>query len=496
MRIRQTIKRGAARATAVALVALAALAAGLVIPSLAQQVSAVFSGPPYLVGPTITPTTTVPEAGEYIAVDPNNYKNLLAVVNDFAIPRAGYPSMFTPKYAFSSDNGATWVDSYVPLDNNGWPITADGQIWLSYENPVVAVDLQGNAYVVAMGSNGGIWANAPPVWPFNNANGLYVSVTTLKSLRKLGTGASGGFTAAQVYPVATDLDPNTLFLNQWPWIAVDNSRNSTTSGNVYVSWTRTPWPSCENDILLSRSTDHGKTWSAPIRVSAKNQGGGVYGSQVAVGPKGEVYVVYFFHGFNGNAKLYLTKSTDGGVTFSRPVAIISSFNTLTFDSTYLHWALPALAASPASGNVYVLYSDQPNKSVGAEVEFIRSTDGGATFSAPVVINDVAAGHQFMAAITVDSAGVIHASWFDTRNSPTDSSIYDIYAAFSEDDGATFSPNARVTASSVNADGLPFIGFYMGIAAGGGFAHPVWCNGGAYPGIPGFGGLQTATLTLP
>src|SRR5207253_3970709 len=126
-----------------------------------------------------------------------------------------------------------------------------------------------------------------------------------------------------------------------------------------------------------------------------------------------------------------------------------------------------------NGNVYVVYADQPNKIVGAEVEFIRSTDGGATFSDPAAINDSLTGQQFMPAVTVDEAGVIHASWFDTRNSPSDSSVFDIYATFSTDAGVMFRPNARVTANSINLCGSTFIGDYAGIAAGGGFAHTVW-----------------------
>jgi len=35
-----------------------------------------FSGSPYTVGVSVFPTTTVPEAEEHIAVDPNNFNNL------------------------------------------------------------------------------------------------------------------------------------------------------------------------------------------------------------------------------------------------------------------------------------------------------------------------------------------------------------------------------------------------------------------------------------
>jgi hypothetical protein len=113
------------------------------------------------------------------------------------------------------------------------------------------------------------------------------------------------------------------------------------------------------------------------------------------------------------------------------------------------------------------------------------------------MNDVATGEQFMPAVTVDSAGVIHACWLDTRNNPGDSSHHDVYATFSTDDGLTFRPNVRVTEGKIDTDSCSFIGDYIGIAAGGGSAHPVWNTGGSpASGVLGFSLLQTATLTLP
>ena len=44
--------------------------------------AATFSGLPYIVGPTVQPTTTSPEAEEVIAVDPNNSKTLVAAIID------------------------------------------------------------------------------------------------------------------------------------------------------------------------------------------------------------------------------------------------------------------------------------------------------------------------------------------------------------------------------------------------------------------------------
>src|SRR5262249_53214922 len=245
--------------------------------------------------------------------------------------------------------------------------------------------------------------------------------------------------------------------------------------------------------------DQGKTWSTPLQISPPGHGQLVDKPQIVVGPAGEVYVVYKdVHGQN-NDQLFLAKSTDGGLSFSSPAAITPTYNDLTFPATYINVeSLPALAVSPSNGNVYVVYPDQPD-GLSSQVEFIRSTDGGGSFSAPVVINDALTGQHFQPAVTVDDAGVIHASWYDTRNSPTDPTKLDIYSL---DTGATFSPNAKVTwPSSPTTPGVDvgtaiFFGDYTGIAAAAGHAHPVWTSGGTNADGSGQGMLQTATLTIP
>lgn len=422
-----------------------------------------FVGNGYTVGPTVTPTTTAPEAEEEIAVDPLNYANLVASISDFSL-RGGFN---TTKFAISNDNGATWTESFVPL-SNGFPATADGALWAANSDPVVGIDRFGNIYVASL------YLNASSS---NSANGIYVSVGNL-------SGGAGSLSVATTYPVVTNLSPSTTLNDDKDWIAIDNSSNPATTGNVYVTWTH--FTRTTNYILISSSNTHGTSWVVPLQISDPSQNGAVQGSQVAVGPSGEIYVSYLVSLTGNQGQIFLAKSTDGGNTFSTPAAASPIFNQLSFLATYRVDSFPAMAVSPVTGNVYVLYADQPNSTVSAEIEFVASTDGGNTFSAPVVINDVSTGQQFFPAIAVDGSDVIHASWFDTRNS-SDNEHYDGYATFSENAGATFSPNARATTKLINATSASFIGDYSGIAASGYFAHPAWTNAV---------NLQTARLTLP
>src|SRR5439155_20368835 len=94
----------------------------------------------------VTPTSTFPEAEEHIAVDPNNSSNLVAAVSDFDQAGGG---VNTTKYVFSADNGATWTESYVPMDpfGLGFLMTGDGFFLVANSDPVVAIATQGFVFM-------------------------------------------------------------------------------------------------------------------------------------------------------------------------------------------------------------------------------------------------------------------------------------------------------------------------------------------------------------
>jgi hypothetical protein len=433
-----------------------------------------FSGSPYIVGATITPTSTVPEAEEHIAVDPNNFNNLIAMISDFS-QNGGFN---LSKFAFSSNDGGAWFENFVPT-SGGFPVTADGHIWQANSDPVVAIDKLGNVYLanLYLQVSGNHVTN----------DGYYVCSATLRS--------GPTFTAAGCHAVKTTLK-KTSVLEDKEWLAVDNS-SSAFSGNVYAVWTH--FTASSNMIFFSRSTNHGVTWSAPIQISPAAQNGAVQGSQVAVGPNGTVYVAYEVFLAGGQGQHFIAQSTNGGVSFGSPVAMTPAFNNLSFSATYRDNSFPALAVSPVSGQgfIYDVYTDQPG--TNSRTAFVRSqTAGGLTFTAPVSANDATTGQRLMPAVAADTNGVVHLSWFDTRNSGGSTGTLDIFATFTTSNGSNFAPNARVTSVQIDAGGAGFIGDYSGIAAKPnrttGLAHPAWNSGGV--GGTTSGRMQTATLTVP
>jgi hypothetical protein len=438
-----------------------------------------FSGPPYTVGPTFTPTSTVPEAEEHIAVDPSNSNNLVAMISDFSILRAGF-FFNTSKFSVSTNNGSSWSESFVPLNASKFPVTSEGHVWQANSDPVVAIDKLGNVYLA------NLYIQVNSVGNATN-DGFYVCSAPMSS--------GPTFTAASCRPVRTNLNATSVFEDK-DWIATDNS-TAATSGNVYAIWTH--FTASSDMIFFSRSTDHGMTWSTPIQINPASQNGAVQGSQVAVGPAGQVYVSYevFFAGNKGQH--FIAKSTDGGISFGAPVAQTPIFNNLSFGATYRDNSFPALAVSPVVGKgfVYDVYTDQPGAS--SRTAFVRSKiAGGLVFTTPKRVNDITTGQRLMPAIAADTNGVVHISWFDTRNSGGSTNLLDIFATFTKDNGAIFAPNARVTSTPINAGNAGFIGDYAGIAAGPNgstnFAHPVWTNGGV--GGTTSGQMRTAAIIAP
>lgn len=433
-----------------------------------------FSGSPYSVGATLTPTSTEPEDEEHIAVDPRNFNHLVAMISDFSL-NGGFN---TSKYAVSTNNGASWSEGFVPL-SGGFPATADGHVWNANSAPVVAIDKLGNVFLA------NLYLDVDGFFVTND--GYYVCSATL---------ASGPtFTQANCHPVRTTLRPSAN-LEDKVWLAADNT-NSQNSGTLYASWTH--FTATSDMIFFSRSTDHGVTWSNAIQVNPPTHNGAVQGSQVAVGPGGQVYVAYELFFVGGTGQHYIAKSTNGGVSFGPAVPMTPVFNNLSFSATYRENSYPALAVSPVKGQgfIYDVYTDQPSHN--ARTAFVRSKAAGMlTFTPPTSVNDVTAGQRLMPAAAADTNGVLHVSWFDTRNSGTATDRLDIYATYSKDNGANFAPNARLTSVQVHAGIATFLGTYSGIAAGPNgatsFAHPVWTSGA-------FGGstnpqMQTTTLTVP
>jgi hypothetical protein len=205
-----------------------------------------------------------------------------------------------------------------------------------------------------------------------------------------------------------------------------------------------------------------------------------------VTPNGIVHVAW--NDFSQNIED--ASSADGGVSFGPP-HLISPTNVLiatTIPAQNSRGVLiyPACGADtstgPAHGTLYCSWVDE-NGTNGLDLFVSRSTNGGSSWSRPLIVNDDSAGaenDQFNQWLSVDPVnGSVNLSWYDTRLDPAHEKT-NVFYSRSADGVLTYAANVKVTSAATDetAQGSDFgnqYGDYEGIAAFGGIVHPVWTD---------------------
>ncbi|MEO8287170.1 MAG: S-layer homology domain-containing protein [Chloroflexota bacterium] len=400
------------------------------------------------------------ESESSVVINPTNPNNIVAFSN-----LASENSIFR---GYTMDGGTTWTRGTVATN----AACCDGQ---------AAFDSFGNLFMVYI--NGSV-------------NQIFVILST-----------DGGATFSS--PVAAGAGS----VDQ-PSIAVGN-------GSVWVDWN-------QSGSMMARGapvTGLG-TWGPFGAVQTIPSGTGSFGG-IAVGPGpngGKVMVTYQSPtGGQGPATIYVNVDSDGlGAGNFGPRITATTTNVGGFDyipaqngrsvdaESGLVWDA---TGGPFNNTAYLVYTEEPvNENNDTEIYVRRSTNDGATWSAPVRVNDDPLGpirSQFLPYITLDrTSGTVALGWHDARNDNgvpgsggtngvvNDDSEY--YGAYSTDGGVNFSTNKRLSGgfsnSAASGNGIDF-GDYVAADSYGGKFVGVWADNSNCDGTNANGTLHALDLYM-
>jgi hypothetical protein len=220
----------------------------------------------------------------------------------------------------------------------------------------------------------------------------------------------------------------------------------------------------DRDILVSRSTRNGASWTAPapLNTNAATDSGYDYSPQVTTDGADNWVAVWWSEdtlgGTIGNdSDILVSRSTDNGVAWTAPAPLNgNAWRDLASDS------LPQVTTDGVGNWVAVWTSyDTSGETVGLDFDILvsRSTDNGATWTAPAPLNTNAAtdsGSDSGPQVTTDGAGNWVTVWYsyDTLGG-TIGSDDDILVSRSTDNGVAWTDPAPLNTNAATDSGADY-----------------------------------------
>jgi hypothetical protein len=359
-----------------------------------------------------------PQNEPTVAVDPHATNVVVAGSNDYCAQIVN--GEVWAGYYRSDDGGSSWRDSLVP----GYPADA-------------------SAAGTASPAHGSCAAAGDPSQAFDGDGRLFYAFICFNRSKPI----NGGVYVARYLSDGSAYDRTVLVKRGTPSgqfttglfqdkinLTADQTSGSF-AGNVYVAWSQYPgFSGTNNAVLFSRSTDHGETFSKPVKVTPVAHGTASF-ADLAVGPNGAVYLAYITYPSSSNPEtdVWLAKSTDGGDSFGAPahVATIVAFDSGQFSGngfvdcgdgpsacpmgfTYSRFTTAPAVAADASGVHVVWNAELPS---GQSKVFVRNSPDGTSWPTPATTLDtVATGHQWTPDIA-SASGTITVVFYDSRADP-------------------------------------------------------------------------------
>lgn len=418
--------------------------------------SAVLLQPAYAVSQTQPTLPRAPQAQVTTLTTPGYFSEPSVAVNPLNPQQVVVAYQVPASIAYSSDAGVHWqhAANTAPKD-----FKISGDVSVTFDN-------QGHAILCSIGFNKlgtfNYWGHA------TRTNGVFVR-------RSLDGGKTWDPAATAV--VLEQRPPGIPFEDK-PYIVADTSHGPH-AGNLYIAWTS--WSLVDSRIVLSRSTDDGKSWSTPMEIDQhpglpRDDNGALEGFDGAVGADSTLYAVW-----SEGDDIQFTTSRDGGKSFARVKNILHTapvmFAVNDFDRAN---GFPQIAVDAHSGNykhayLYVTWSDYRNGDI--DVFCARSVDGGKKWSVPVRVNDDPihnGADQFFQWLTVDPVtGAISIIFYDRRKDPENNKTL-VTLARSTDGGKSFQ-NYAWSQKPFVASQEDFMGDYSGITSFNNRVYGAWAE---------------------
>ena len=367
-------------------------------------------------------------------------------------------------YSVTHDGGLTWTRALIP---NLTIVT--GGPYTRATDPVAGIDLDGRIFLNTLAATG---------------SDFDTGVNVILVSRSIDGGATFDSPSIVFQP-----ESSSDFLDK-PWMAVNNFGGTSTAGRILVTWTVFTFDFSASPILRSYSDDHGVTWSAAAPIHDADTT--AQGSQPMFLPDGRVAIIYWNFAGSGSGdgdapaaqeEIDMVVSNDGGVTFGAPT-LVTTVTYYSPPSIRSGGILPSATTDRATGAIYVVY--QASKFFGGgQILFTKSTNAGASWSAPIAVSDNPGTDVFNAAISASPDGqTLTVAFYDERDSGGITTLCNLYLAQSFDGGATWQPNIRLTSETTDASLAPLtggyymLGDYLGIAPTTGPdvpAVPIWVD---------------------
>lgn len=264
--------------------------------------------------------------------------------------------------------------------------------------------------------------------------------------------------------------PYQVFYNDKPEVGVDPR-----TGAIYVGWmwrTNRPDSGSNSVPVVALSTDGGRTWQGPVELvetpGAGATSGGLHaGAFPFVTEDGRVHVVWWDQ---KSASLWLVDAASGTLDFGARRLLHETGGSFSSPGGVIAFGAPSVAVGPGPGGAgeraYVVWT-QEAEGRGFDVFASWSDDDAATWSPSARVNDDAtASDQLLPAVAVAPDGTVGVSFVDRRGDPSNVA-YHAYLGVSRD-GAAFQ-NVRMTSVASEPDRIrdPIqpVGDYYGVAWG-------------------------------